>query len=353
MSRVVLGAATTVLALNGVGCTSSSRPAVADVRHHYFDESGTALAQWDFIWDGLSAYFDAATPDRIVVRHKSGGSTSQFDPQTDSILLTSATEDSVEVAAHESTHLCMFHLTHGASDTTQFRFFDEGFANIMGYEIAGDGALYQQAALQVAAISNQQGNVSFAQVQDWSTYFGDPESSAGANWNAYDVGASFDYMIRDNKGEQALHDFFADIGITQDLGQTFTRLFSATEADIEQEWLAYLANVTVDQSAPTVVEMSPSNDAAAVPVATTELSVKFNVAMQHQVCISTPCGDTGVCYTNAYWKDLDVLAVKVDGALKAGYQYYLTLGSEAHGCPLKSYAGVPLPYIDWSFTAGD
>ena len=64
MSRVVLGAATTVLALNGVGCTSSSRPAVADVRHHYFDESGTALAQWDFIWDGLSAYFDAATPDR-------------------------------------------------------------------------------------------------------------------------------------------------------------------------------------------------------------------------------------------------------------------------------------------------
>jgi len=315
--------------------------------HHYFDSDGSPLPQWDFIWDQLYAYFGASTPDKITVEHWDGGD-SKFSPPDETIVLAPG-NDRVDTIAHESTHLCNYALTQGASTMNDFRFFDEGFAEIMGYNIASEGDWYKTLALAVAEQANEAGNVSFDKVQDWATYYGPPSSGGTPNWWAYQVGSSFDYMIQDTRGQAAFHAFLVDIGTTKDLGATFQNVFSSTTSAMEQEWLNYLSQVQIDGSAPAVVEMSPADQATGVSLNTPEISVTFSVAMGDNICVTTPCGSTGVCYTNAYWKAHNVLAIKVDGSLKPGYAYHLVLGGKT--CHLSSYVGVPLPQSTWQFTA--
>ena len=345
----------------GMGCGGNQRDSSASDGglagdgglHHYFDINGTPLPQWDFVWDQLQAYFGSNTPDRITVEYKDGG-TSQFFPADESIRITSGGDNNVSTVAHESTHLCNYNITQGASNTNSFRFFDEGFARIMGFGIASEADWYRSYALAIAALENQAGKVSFAQVQDWNTYFknGAPASSSSTwNWNAYLVGSSFDYMIEDTYGADAFHSFLVDIGNTRDLGATFQNLFTTTTGAFEQDWLNYLSQVQIDESTPAVVELSPPDQAKDVPLDTPEISITFSVAMGASSCIATPCADTGVCYTNAYWKAHNVRAIKVDGGLKPGYTYHLTLGDTPSNCHFVSYVGVPLPITNWQFTA--
>ena len=339
-----------VVGLN-LGCGSTKRTSnPADTTlHHYFDGNGTSLPQWDFIWDQLFFYYGSNTPDRITVNYWNG-STSQFSPGTDSIRLNSGNV-TAKVVAHESAHLCNYNLTNGVSDTNSFRFVDEGFAEILGDDIAGEGDWYKAYTLAVAEEENQKGNVSVALVQDWSTYYGASGSDTSTrNWRAYQVGSSFEYMIEDTRGSDAFHSFLVDIGVTRDLAATVQNVFSSTESAIEQEWKDYLDQVQIDTSVPTVVAMSPVNMATDVSLDTSEIFVAFSIAMGSTICVTTPCGDTGICYTNAYWKAHNVLAIKADAPLKPAYTYKLVLGGETSGCQLESYAGTPLPFSNWQFT---
>ncbi len=332
------------------GCRGTKAFRDADAAgHHYFNNSGDPLPRWDFIWDRLSAYFGSSTPDRITVEHWDGAA-SRFFPRTDTIYLN-ASGDKVDVVAHESTHLCNHNLTSGASSTNRFRFLDEGFAEIMGCAVAGNDG-YKDYALAVAKEEHQKGNVSFALVQNWATYFGTSESAPSTlNWRAYQVGSSFEYMVEDTRGADVLHSLFVDIGVTRDLATTIKNVLFSTESAVEQEWKDYLDRVEVDASPPAVIAMSPADTATEVPLDTSEISVTFNRTMQRTICVGTPCGDTGICYRNAYWKTRNVLAVKVEGSLKPAYQYRLSLG--VRECYLKSYAGTALPHSTWQFsTAG-
>jgi hypothetical protein len=337
-------------ALAPLGCSPCSYGTSSGGSHHYFDCDRQALPQWDFIWDQLFAYFGSATPPSITVEHWDG-STSRFHPGTMSIELGPGA-DRVDIVAHESTHLCNYNLTQGASVTNSLRFVDEGFAETMGYLIAGQADWYRTYALAVAEQEMQQGRVSLAQVQDWSAYFGASGSPASTrNWRAYQVGSSFDFMIEDTKGAAGLRAFFEDLGNSQDLGATVQNLFSVTASEIEAEWVAYLEKVDVDTSAPIVTAMFPANGSIDVPLDTTEITVTFNVAMGRAYCLTLPCGDSGLCASHAHWKAPNVLAVTVDGGLKRGTVYAIALGHD--GCPLTSYLGLPLPVSEWRFTTAN
>jgi len=318
-----------------------------DGSHHYFDCAGSPLPQWEFIWDRLFAYFGAAAPPAITVEHRDG-SVSRFSPAKMSIELAPGA-DRVDVVAHESTHLCNYNLTQGASVVSSFRFVDEGFAEFMGFAIAGAGDWYRTYALAVAAQEMEQGRVSLAQVQDWPAYFGSSSTPASRrNWKAYQVGSSFDFMLEDTRGAQALRAFFVDLGRTYDLGATAQALFASTASELEQEWLAYLGEVELDRTPPAVTALSPPSGAIGVPLGTTEITATFNVPMGRASCLVAPCGDSGLCAAHAYWKTPSVLAIRVDGSLEPDTTYALALGCA--GCPLTSYVDLPLPPTEWRFT---
>jgi hypothetical protein len=337
-------------ALIPTGCNPCSYGTAFDGSHHYYDCEKKPLPQWDFVWDQLFAYFGAATPQTITLEHWDG-STSRFHPTTMSIEL-GPSADRVDIVAHESTHLCNYNLSQGASTTSAFRFVDEGFAETMGYVIAGQGDWYRTYALAVAQQEMQQGRVSLAQVQDWSTYFGASGSAASSrNWRAYQVGSSFDFMLEDKGGAAGLRAFFADLGDGRDLGATFQRLYSATTTEIEAEWLAYLGKVEVDSSAPTVTALSPPDGATEVPLDTAEIAVTFSVAMGRASCLKLTCGDGGVCSAQTEWRARNVLAFTFDGGLKRGTTYTIFLGRD--GCPMTSYLGISLPVTEWRFTTAN
>jgi len=119
MIRTTLGA---VLAMMLVGCGNPARqPRWMLEGRTTSTPAGAPLPQWEFIWGQLHDYFGASTPDRITVEYWSG-STNQFSPSNEKIRLMNPAGDTAKTVAHESTHLCMFNLTQGASDTNAFSF---------------------------------------------------------------------------------------------------------------------------------------------------------------------------------------------------------------------------------------
>ncbi|MBN2496291.1 MAG: hypothetical protein JXR96_16985 [Deltaproteobacteria bacterium] len=357
------GAVTTAalaLALLGQTCSravvrpggAGSSVADAGSASHFVDSAGAPLPQWSFIWERLHAYYGASTPETITVVLKGSGASHGFHPPSRSIFLAPGAD--AEVVAHESTHLCNFELTRGASNTLPFRFIDEGLANIMASRIAGDGGGYKACALAAARQESLKGELSLARVQDWRVYFGDPKRRPSAlNRRAYEVGASFVFMLEDTRGSDALRAFLMDIGRTRDIEKTSQSVFSSTAKRLEEDWLRYLERVEVDASTPAVIEMSPPDRAAEVPLGLGEIWVTFSTPMYPRICVTTPCGDTGVCYTNAAWKPGNRLVIQVDGSLKPGHSYDLLLGSERGGCHLTSCAGAALPFVRWRFTTAD
>ena len=160
-------------------------------------------------------------------------------------------------------------------------------------------------------------------------------------------------MVEDTRDAGAVKAFFVDIGKTKDLAATFQNVFSSTPNAIEQQWRNYLSHVELDTTPPSVVSMSPPDLTSGVVTDMKEIAVAFSTPMSFRVCVVTPCGDTGVCHTNAYWRDDKTLAIKVDGTLKRGHTYQLSLGSQKHGCHLQTRTGVDLPFIEWRFTAAN
>jgi len=99
--------------------------------------------------------------------------------------------------------------------------------------------------------------------------------------------------------------------------------------------------------------MFPSNESSDVPVDVGELHVKFSVPMMRTLCVTTPCGDTGVCYKNAWWKDDRTLVIRTEGKLLPATTYKLELSSGMSDCQLMSEGGAPLPTTRWVFTTNN
>lgn len=316
---------------------------------HYFDADHKPLPQYEFIYDKLREYFQDKVPQKIVVQYVKG-KTSRFDPVGERVLINEYSAqgdpDGVGVVAHESCHLCLENFTQGASIQEEFRFFDEGFADIFESIIINKADDYKKESLAIAALQNIRNNVSFEKVQKWSRYYGDPQIRT--NFYAYPVGSSFDFFIMDTYGINRLFAFFKDIGQTQDLAKSLRNIFKSGQQAIEVEWLQYLKTVHVSNAEPHIVKLFPANQALDVNVKIDEIYVEFDVPMSRNIVLITNCND-GICYKDAYWKTNRILAVKVN--LLPNYQYKVSLGDNYHG-RFMSKVGAELPITSWSFNTG-
>ena len=314
---------------------------------HYFDVDHKPLPQYEFIYDKLKDYFKNSVPQKIIVKYTTEN-TSRFDPINERVLInaSSAKYDLIGVIAHESCHLCMANLTKKASVKEEFKFFDEGFANIFQSTITNKAEDYKNESLTIAAVQNSRNNVSFAKVQRWSEYFGDPQIKT--NFNANLVGSSFDFYVIDTFGMDKLMTFFKDISKTQDLGESLKNVFKNDKQSIETEWLQYLKKVNVSSTEPHIIKMFPANLETNVSIKTNEIYVEFDIPMSIDIILITNCNE-GVCYKDAYWKTDKILAVKVN--LLPNYQYKVSLGDNYHG-RFMSKVGVELPITSWSFNTG-
>lgn len=256
--------------------------------HHYFDERDQPLAEWDTVWSKLDAIFGASTPQRITIRPFSGDG-GRFDGASNTIRISDAIEgnDLVEVVAHESSHLGMYELTQGASATEPFRFFDEGYSDIVGKTIAGaDMANHKRSSLAIANRELNVKGVGFEKLRHWSDYAGNVPSEKQAY--AYPVGSSFVYFVIDSFGEKKLFDFFRDTGKTRDLDASLRNVLGLTAVVVERRWKDYLAKSSASEPPLAITQMVPSNESSDIPVDIAELLVRFNMPMTtSKVCVST------------------------------------------------------------------
>ncbi|HUI49101.1 MAG TPA: Ig-like domain-containing protein [Acidimicrobiia bacterium] len=318
--------------------------------HHYFDERDQPLPEWDGVWRKLAAFFGSDTPPHITLKQFSGNG-GRFDGRSQTIVIsdTAPAKRVVQIVAHESAHLGLYRVTRGASATEPFRFFDEGYSDIVGKTIAGENMTnHKRFALAIASAQVKARALGFAQVQNWSSYAGNLPSQG--NDYAYPVGSSFVYFVIDSFGEKRLFDFFRDVGETRDLDLSFQQVFGLGAAAAEQRWKDYVVKEAVPEAPLTIIEMVPANNSTDIPIDIAELHVKFSVPMMPTICVSTPCGNTGVCYTNASWTDDRTLVIRTDSKLLPGATYKLALGSDAHRCHLTSVGGARLPTTPWVFT---
>lgn len=318
--------------------------------HHYFDERDQPLPQWDGLWSKLDAFFGSDTPPHITLRQFSGNG-GRFDGRSHTIVVSDIPtgNELVRIVAHESAHLCLYQVTRGASAMEPFRFFDEGYSDIVGETITGANMTNHKCfALAIASAQVKAGALGFAKVQHWSSYAGNRPSEG--NDYAYPVGSSFVYFVIDSFGEKKLFDFFRDVGETRDLDTSLQRVFGLDAAAVEQRWKDYVVKNAVPESPLTITEMFPANNSIDIPIDIAELHVKFSVPMMPKVNVRTPGKDTGVCYTNASWTDDRTLVIRTEGKLLPGATYRLQLGSDHPRRHLMSAGGAPLPTTPWVFT---
>jgi hypothetical protein len=209
----------------------------------YFDASGPPLQDRNPILARLDAEFSGACPQKITVT-ENREHPSEFHPRSSTIELGTDADKNGMVLTHETTHLCMASLTRGASNTEPYRFYDEGFASIVG---GGKSPAYRKRALATAARKAAKGEVGFAKAQKWSTYFGDPPH---ADYDAYDVGASFVFFVEDVYGEKRLFAFFRSTGSEKTLDAATRKAFGESADAVETQWLAYLKTATSKPGSP-------------------------------------------------------------------------------------------------------
>ena len=121
-----------------------------------------------------------------------------------------------------------------------FRFFDEGYSDLVGKMIAGQNMEnHKRSSLAIANREVTTKGVGFETMQHWSAYAGNSPNPRQAY--AYPAGSSFVYFVIDSFGEKKLFDFFRDIGETRDLDTSLRNVFGLTAGEVEQRWKDYLA----------------------------------------------------------------------------------------------------------------
>jgi hypothetical protein len=178
--------------------TACAAPARAPSREaHYRDAAERPLANLEPAWSVVHDFFDEATPPIVHVTYVDRG-TSQFHPESSALTISRESlrhQTEVGVAAHETAHLALARLTRGASTTEALRFIDEGLASIVQSRAEGKADAYRARASVVAAERAREDGAILAHAERWSEYFGDPKTRA--DFDAYDVGASFDQFLFD------------------------------------------------------------------------------------------------------------------------------------------------------------
>lgn len=313
---------------------------------HFVSTDEKPLPEYEWIWTHLKQFYGEAMPQQVKIVFTNAG-VSRFDTENFLILLDKKIfqDRGAELIAHETSHLCLFLLTKGMSNQEKFRFMDEGFAEIISHEILGNLDQYKRSFLLGAAIQLKKSNISITKVQNWSVYFGNSQS---ANWYAYDVGASFNFYIKDQYNEKKLKALFIDFGKTKNLELSTKNILGKNISEIEVSWKDYLFKVPLSYDTPQIISSTPRHNEINVSPDLKEISVTFSVPMdvRRKISVMTNC-DEGVCYKNVYWKDPMTLSIGLPNKLLSNHQYDLQLGKKDN--PLQSVTDISFPITKWRF----
>ena len=130
--------------------------------------------------------------------------------------------------------------SRGASNTPHYRFIDEGYAEHYSQAMMGREAAYKQRALDKTQGFLEKGWVNFGQAVDWPAYFGQKGKGGRLGFEAYLVGSTFYYYVKDTYGEDAFFKLVEEIGTNFTFNRALKATFEKNEEEIEGEWLAYI-----------------------------------------------------------------------------------------------------------------
>ncbi|MBL6991930.1 MAG: hypothetical protein ISR65_19260 [Bacteriovoracaceae bacterium] len=327
---------------------SFSTNLVAREKVYYIDQSGDPIHSLNHVAKHLEKIYGELTIWPVNVKYWDGP-TSRFNCEGSPVALISNSHREnfklfSRVVAHETSHIALCRLTDGASILNQFRFFDEGYANIVGSKLYGEDILYKGTSLRLGSLYHHYKHVSFSEIQNWETYYG---GDNGRDYNAYNVGSTFIYFIMDNYGPNILDNFFSNIGSSKSLKDTSISVFGVSLESLEKSWKQYLAQYPPAKE-PKIVTIYPNVGATDVPIDVKEIYVHFDMPMRKLIFLGTNCRE--ICYKNAYWKTDKILAIKILKPLRQETNYNISLGYKKWFYLLKGKNGVPFPRIEWFFT---
>lgn len=208
-------------------------------------ETGHPVQGLNHVWEAVQPFYGEIFPK--VIRIKFHNDTFSGFEFPDIMWLgnfsrnpNDRTKRFYEVVRHELSHLGNMHLTNSMSMENRFRFFDEGFA--MFFEFPQKQEWLFQKSFKIARKYLARGKVSFAQVQDWKSYFGDPlgGSRNELDKNAYNIGATFVFFLINNYGKENFRNFLVAIGDTKDLELSLIRTYGISKEMAEKSWLDYI-----------------------------------------------------------------------------------------------------------------
>lgn len=205
----------------------------------FVDESGKKLSQYSPVWKLINNFLGTC-PNKIILKLDiKNGSFSRFNGKPPRIIMTKSPDHKnfKMILAHETSHVCLFQKTQEMSNKEQFRFFDEGLADILGRRLTSRERWYKKTAFKKAKAKALNGKLSFKLVQKWKKYFGSPPN---VDFEAYMVGATFIYFITEKFGKSKLDNFFISIGRTQSLQKSIKEAFGKSILDFEKEWINYV-----------------------------------------------------------------------------------------------------------------
>jgi stage V sporulation protein SpoVS len=207
----------------------------------FTDDQGNNLSQFEPAWKAIELFYKESTPLHIrVIERDFADGTSKFNCHNETIFIHPQhfKKNAAGILAHEASHLALCRLTAQANILVPFRFIDEGFADIIEFDIVGKADRHKTSALRRAAEQYELGNVSFQKVQNWRAYSRD--AMGRFTPYAYQVGSSFVYFLIDSYSKEKLRDFFVSLGRHRDLAPALTEVFGLSLQETEKRWLGYL-----------------------------------------------------------------------------------------------------------------
>jgi hypothetical protein len=332
-------------------CTSIFfiRGALSD-SSYFIDVKNRPLHELDYIGKILSQFYNVVT-DRPIKINIYGDKSSRFNCSTDEVFISKQRMKYELVyrrtIGHEASHLALCRLTKKASILEEFRFFDEGFANIMGSRVDKDDSNYKKIALNTTRYYLENHNLSLDRVAAWKSYFCDKGRDQICNYNTYRIGSSFVFFIIDEWSEKVLYSFFEAIGKSRNFSTAVKTIFQMPVNLFEKRWFKYIMGHKMS-SRPVIVESYPKFGANNISINIKEIYIKFSVPMSKKILLSTKC-EEGVCYKNSYWKSNDVLVIKILKPLIHNHIYKFKLGYHQWSGQLESQDGVPFPLTWFKF----
>ncbi len=118
--------------------------------YHFVDKDGKSFVRYEFIYQAVKKIYPESIPEKIVIEYIDGYH-SKFNIVRAVIYLSvNHLKQAERMIAHEFSHICLGRYTNSVNVMDQFRFFDERFANIVGYRVINDIGGYKKQSLITA-----------------------------------------------------------------------------------------------------------------------------------------------------------------------------------------------------------